>query len=74
MATPSVKNPVIADMLNQMSNRSEAIYTNKCANPPIGCGGDATTFCNQLSAREYTISGLCQECQDKVFGLDDEDE
>ena len=25
-------------------------------------------FKNELSKREYKISGLCQECQDKVFG------
>ena len=25
-------------------------------------------FRNELSRREYHISGLCQECQDSVFG------
>lgn len=27
----------------------------------------ANTFRDRLSVREYQISGLCQECQDKVF-------
>lgn len=31
------------------------------------CGGDATYFKDELSEREYLISGLCQKCQDAVF-------
>lgn len=27
-------------------------------------------FRNQESIREYWISGLCQQCQDQVFGID----
>lgn len=27
-------------------------------------------FRNELSAREYRISGLCQKCQDDTFGKD----
>lgn len=34
------------------------------------CGADAKArkFANKESEREYAISGLCQNCQDKVFG------
>lgn len=32
------------------------------------CGGDATTFRDVLSLKEYTISLMCQKCQDKIFG------
>jgi uncharacterized protein with PIN domain len=28
------------------------------------------TFRNTISWKEYTISGLCQKCQDNVFGKD----
>jgi len=31
------------------------------------CGGDAIEFKNDISRREYDISGMCQKCQDKVF-------
>lgn len=31
---------------------------------------DHTTFRNAISLREYAISGLCQRCQDSVFGPD----
>lgn len=26
-------------------------------------------FRDELSRREYKISGLCQKCQDKIFGV-----
>lgn len=32
------------------------------------CGEPATEFKDTLSRKEYTISGFCQECQDKTFG------
>jgi hypothetical protein len=32
------------------------------------CGGDATSFRDAVSAREYEISGMCQKCQDETFG------
>lgn len=31
---------------------------------------DFQTFRNDISRIEYTISGLCQQCQDKIFGKD----
>jgi len=38
----------------------------------MGCGGDATEFKDECSRREYSISGLCQKCQDKFYGYDGE--
>lgn len=41
-----------------------------CAPRPIGCGKEIdslTEFKDELSAKEYTISGLCQACQDDFF-------
>ena len=35
---------------------------------------DAGSFRDRESLREYMISGLCQECQDKVFGRDEDDD
>ena len=31
---------------------------------------DCDSFEDELSYREYKISGLCQKCQDLTFGLD----
>lgn len=33
----------------------------------VMCGGDANYFADELSRKEYGISGMCQECQDKTF-------
>jgi hypothetical protein len=70
MTKPSDKSPEIENFLEANFGRSTAINQNKCLKPPIGCGGPATEFRNEISAREYTISGLCQNCQDSVFGAD----
>ena len=40
----------------------------------VSCGCHADWFKDELSAKEYTISGLCQECQDEAFAPYDEDE
>jgi len=33
----------------------------------VSCGCHAGWFKDDLSAKEYTISGLCQQCQDDIF-------
>ena len=33
-----------------------------------GCGEDVLNFRDALSNREYQISGMCQKCQDSIFG------
>jgi len=50
--------------------RSTAMAQGKC----VSCGGDASEFKDDISAKEYTISGLCQECQDEAFAPYDEEE
>ncbi len=45
----------------------EAIKHRKCAL----CKCTALDFKDELSRREYFISGLCQECQDKIFVQDE---
>lgn len=34
----------------------------------VTCGNKVTGFKDALSQKEYGISGMCQECQDKTFG------
>ena len=36
----------------------------------VTCGGPIGEFRNEISEREYKISGMCQKCQDSVFGED----
>jgi hypothetical protein len=68
MAKPSTKSREIESFLENIFCRTSAITTNKCIPKPIGCGGDASRFWDALSEKEYTISGLCQNCQDSIFG------
>ena len=53
-------------------DRAEAIKNHRCIAKPIGCGGNANSFKDELSAKEYKMSAFCQKCQDKLFGGDHE--
>jgi len=69
------KSAEIEALLTRMAgaDRRETIGKGVCLPPPIGCGRPATKFKDELSLKEYTISGLCQNCQDQVFDKPDED-
>lgn len=70
MTTPSDKSKEMTEFLEDTFGRTSAITTNHCVKPPFGCGDEAAEFRNEISRKEYTISGLCQKCQDKIFGKD----
>ena len=65
------KSPEIEKFLSLLTNspltRKETIEQGICA----GCGSDVlnTSFRDPLSFKEFTISGLCQKCQDEIFGV-----
>jgi len=60
---PTYKAPEINAFLNSLigKDRVATIQSNKC----VTCMADAKEFTNELSKREYAISGMCQICQDK---------
>ena len=66
---PSKKSTEINAFINHMTggDREANIRADRCIPPPIGCGGAATDFKDALSRKEFSISGLCQKCQDKIF-------
>lgn len=64
MANPGPRRP--ADAL--FPNRRPAIHAGIC----VLCGNPATQFRDDLSRREYEISGLCQKDQDLVFREDND--
>jgi len=37
------------------------------------CSGKVEGFDSELSQKEFLISGMCQKCQDSIFGVADED-
>lgn len=43
---------------------SEALRQGIC----LTCGEDAKEFSDELSKKEYSISVMCQKCQDEIFG------
>jgi len=43
--------------------RSESISKRYC----VICGEKVIKFTNNISAREFLISGMCEKCQDEVF-------
>ncbi len=67
---PTNKHPVLEAEITRLfgHDRRAAIEKNVCVPPPIGCGKLALQFRDELSRREFAISGLCQDCQDTVFG------
>lgn len=50
------------------AKRVESIEKRCCVKPPFGCGQPVGEFRDALSEKEYRISGLCQKCQDEIFG------
>lgn len=44
-------------------SHTESALKHKC----VTCGGTADKFTDALSQKEYSLSGMCQVCQDGVF-------
>lgn len=69
MAEPSEKSVELTNFFEAITGRTTAIRGDVCIRKPLGCGGPAADFRDIISKKEYTISGLCQKCQDDVFGI-----
>ena len=66
MANPSKKD-IEMEKLIDFINPSGRIRVNSIQNDICSsCGKPALNFKDELSQREYTISGFCQDCQDKI--------
>jgi hypothetical protein len=71
---PSSKAPAMEKALDDIGEklfgrtRTGAISQQIC----VCCGQLATTFRDDKSAHEYTLSGMCQACQDKIFDTSEE--
>lgn len=67
------KSPGITQFLDAFSKsafgvpRTEALKSHTC----VACHGWVGDFRDELSRKEYSISGLCQSCQDATFGVVD---
>jgi len=67
MKTAGMEN-MLDDMAKELFGRGRkvAMDNQMC----VICGDDANHFTDELSRREYGISGMCQSCQDGVFSVD----
>ena len=69
MAELANKSPEMRSRLDKVSEvlfgrkTTESIQSDIC----VCCGNPATTFSSDLSRKEFSISGLCQTCQDEFF-------
>lgn len=59
MRTPELQQFLDAAFPDFEANRRAG----KCAT----CGGEVGEFRDEVSRKEFTISGMCQTCQDDVF-------
>lgn len=68
MAKPTDKHPAIERLISNLAGHSRAasVRLDTCNL----CGKEATNFRDDRSRREFSISGMCQACQDKVFGVE----
>ncbi len=75
MTEPAWKAKNIREALDDMTNFlygrsvSDSIRADTC----ISCKQPAVEFTDEISRREFAISGLCQKCQDIVFAPDEEE-
>jgi len=68
MAIPTRKNPAIEKVINSLLpkgslGRTASINLNVC----VWCRKIIRGFKDAESRQEYTISGMCQTCQDEIF-------
>jgi hypothetical protein len=71
MAQPADKHPDIRQFQSRLlgCDVEQRIQDNQCAS----CGEPATEFKDELSRREFTLSGMCQACQDRFFAKEESD-
>lgn len=55
----------LSDVLFNEPKPQESIGNKTC----VSCKGVANEFRDEVSKREFGISGLCQKCQDSIFGV-----
>ena len=64
------------DQIFPEAHRTMALALGNCASPPFGCGRKIQGFTDVASAKEYQITAMCQECQDRFYAemAEEEDE
>ena len=75
---PTKKNPQIDALLSSIifngKDRVTCIQEGTCVTCDDAHDIKATSFRDDISKKEYSISGMCQSCQDDVFGVGEPDD
>jgi len=71
MAEPSKKSAGINSFLSALAgkDREATIKADLC----MFCDGPAKEFRHPMNFREYLVSGMCQICQDRMYGYTGDD-
>ena len=69
-----MKSKPIVDILETLSDKAfgRSRQLSLAGNGCVACGKPATEFSDELSRKEYAITGYCQSCQDSFFTDDEE--
>ena len=64
---PAKKDPMIRDFQSKIMGVDvvKAINLDMC----VVCRKEVRGFSSAIAAKEFTISGMCEPCQDEVFGF-----
>lgn len=66
-----IKPADVVGMRLNLNGSADAVKQMRCVNEPIGCGRMITQMeymhWDPLTCKEYSQSGWCRDCQDKVF-------
>lgn len=65
---PAKKSPELTKFFNQTVDRTAMIEKSMC----VACHLGIKEFRDKESKHEYTMSGLCQDCQDHILGNSEE--
>ena len=73
MTGTSNKHPALENFLGDLAKNISGRDRAKCKESQtcVKCGGDAKTFKDIISEREYNLSVFCQTCQDNFYGVED---
>ena len=63
--SPAPKNKEVKQFLDDTLDRSNRIKSSVC----VSCDATDVVFRNEISRKEYILSGMCQKCQDEFFGV-----
>ena len=71
---PTKKDPALDLFISGLArkSRTNTITEGNCMTCD-STGNIATSFRDDISRKEFAISGMCQSCQDDVFGVSDDE-